>query len=291
MIKMGFARIILFSLFSVLHMGIICAYEVQYDKEDSLKVVSLLNEYRNLPKGTNVVIYFARQLKDVPYIAHTLEVNDTEKLVINLHQLDCTTYVENVTALTLCAKQQKYTFKAFCDNLRIIRYRRDTIVSYPTRLHYFTEWIDDNTHKGLCREIQTPNPPFMVLQNINVFYMSTYPDKYKALKTHPEYIPQIIQTEKNINKKSYRYIPKTILANNSLLKNVVKNGDIIAITTKLKGLDIQHVGIAVWHADGLHLLNASSLRKKVVEERLTLYKYLKTQPEMTGIRVIRIVGN
>ena len=283
-------KTVLILLFAAFHVSLTHAYEIQYDKEDSIKAVRLLNESRKLPEGTDIVIYFARQLKGIPYVAHTLEVNDKEKLVVNLRQLDCTTYVENVTALALCARQGKFTFKAFCDNLRTIRYRSNTDVSYPTRLHYFTEWIEDNTRKGLCREFQAPNPPFAAVQDVNVYYMSTYPDKYKALKAHPEYVPLIAQTEKSINKKSYRYIPKTTVADNKLLRKVVKDGDIIALTTTLKGLDIQHVGFAVWHADGLHLLNASSLRKKVVEEPKTLYAYLKSQPTMTGIRVIRLVG-
>lgn len=265
------------------------AYEVQYEKSDSIKVVGLLDGARRLPDGTNDVIYFARKLKGIPYVAHTLEVNKTEKLVVNLRQLDCTTYVENVMALTLCVRQKKYTFKAFCDNLCRMRYRSGTQPHYVSRLHYFTDWIDDNTRKGLCREVQEPNPPFVSVQKINVYYMSAFPSKYKMLKNNPGYVPQIAATEKELNKKSYWYVPKARIANTQLLRNTIKDGDILALTTTLKGLDIQHVGFAVWHKDGLHLLNASSLRHKVVEEPMTLGDYLKKQPKMTGVRVVRIL--
>ena len=54
------------------------------------------------------------------------------------------------------------------------------------------------------------------------------------------------------------------------------------------GLDIAHLGFAVWRADGLHLLNASQLHKKVVEEPMTLYRYMQQHPTFTGIRVVRI---
>ena len=183
------------------------AYDIQYEKSDSIKVVSLLNSARRQPEGTNIVIYFARQLKGVPYVAHTLEVNKDEQLIINLRQLDCTTYVENVTALALCVKQKAYTFEAFCANLRKIRYRGGAVPHYTERLHYFTDWIEDNTRKGVCREVQSPNPPFSAVQNINVYYMSTYPGKYKMLKGHPEYVKEIAATERALNKKSYRYVP------------------------------------------------------------------------------------
>ena len=39
----------------------------------------------------------------------------------------------------------------------------------------------------------------------------------------------------------------------------------------------------------LHLLNASMLHKKVVEEPMTLYQYLQQHSTHTGIRIIRIL--
>ena len=38
----------------------------------------------------------------------------------------------------------------------------------------------------------------------------------------------------------------------------------------------------------LHLLNASSIHKKVVLEPMTLYQYMQKHPVQTGIRVIRL---
>lgn len=267
--------------------GTVASY-VQYTKADSLKVVGLLESASELSGRANVTVFFARKLLGLPYVAHTLEVNRRERLVVNLRQLDCTTYVENVVALTMCARQKAYTFNAFCDNLRTIRYRGGSVPHYVKRLHYFTDWIEDNTAKGLCREVQAPVPPFTAVQDINVYYMSTYPEKYKMLKDNPEYVPQIAETEKALNKKSFRYVPKSAVKNTTLLRYTIKDGDILALTTTLKGLDIQHVGFAVWHDDGLHLLNASSLRRKVVEEPLTLYSYLQRQRTMTGVRVVRL---
>lgn len=264
------------------------AYETDYQKSDSMLVMKLLNNARKQPANTNYIIYFAKQLKGIPYVAYTLEVNKKEKLVINLRQLDCTTYVENVTALTMCIKEKKYTFRNFCDNIRKIRYRKGAEPHYTLRLHYFTDWIEDNTAKGICREIQSPNPPFTKRQEISVYYMSQNPSKYKMLKDNPQYISIIKKSEININKKSYKFIPKSEVKNTTLLRNTIHDGDIIATTTSLKGLDIQHLGFAIWHKDGLHMLNASSLHHKVVEEPMTLYKYLQKQKSMTGIRIIRL---
>lgn len=264
------------------------AYKVCYEKSDSIKVERLLADASKQKSGTNLIIYFARRLRELPYVAHTLEVNKTEQLVINLRQLDCTTYVENVVALNLCMQQKAYRFKNFCDNIRHLRYRDGAVPHYVKRLHYFTDWIDNNTKKGVCREIQSPNPPFTAVQTVKVNFMSEHPDKYKMIKENPEYKPAIALTEKAINAKKYRYIPKSEVKNTALLRKTVHDGDILAITTTLNGLDIQHIGFAVWHKDGLHLLNASSIHHKVVEEPMTLYRYLQKKKTMTGIRVVSL---
>lgn len=264
------------------------SYEITYSKSDSLKVVSLLKDARKQSAETNFVLYFARRMKGLPYVAHTLEVNKTEQLVVNLRQLDCTTLVENVAALCQCVKKNEYTFKAFCDNLKSIRYRNGGNPTYEGRLHYFTDWISDNTRMGLCSEIQSPNPPFTAVQKINVGFMSAHPNKYAMLKASPELVPKIAEAEKNINGKTFRYIPEDKITNTKLLRNTIHDGDIIATTTTLKGLDVQHLGIAVWKKDGLHMLNASSLRHKVVEEPMLLRTYLKRQKSMTGIRIVRL---
>ncbi|MBO4486555.1 MAG: DUF1460 domain-containing protein, partial [Prevotella sp.] len=56
----------------------------QYTKKDSVKVVALLDEARQQPADTNWMLYFARQLTDIPYVAKTLEVNSEEQLIVNL---------------------------------------------------------------------------------------------------------------------------------------------------------------------------------------------------------------
>ncbi len=267
------------------------AYEIQYLPEDSLRVVDILDDASQQQDNVNLILFIARKMLDIPYVAHTLEVNKTEKLVVNLRELDCTTFVENVLALYLCLQQNNNTFESFCDNLCKIRYRNGSEPHYVKRLHYFTDWIADNTTMGFCEEKQSPTPPFSATQTINVNFMSSHPDKYKMLCENPDYVPYIKDMEKDLNGKKYKFIPKSEMGNSTLLKDVILDGDIIATTTNINGLDIQHLGFAVWHSDGLHLLNASSLHHKVTEESMTLYQYLQKQKTMTGIRVIRILSN
>ncbi len=261
---------------------------VSYQRVDSTTVCSLLAEASRQPLATNFPLFFARKFLGRPYVAFTLESKDKERLVINTRQLDCTTLVENVTALTLCTYRGSYTWEAYKQVLKEMRYRKGKVEGYTSRIHYFTEWITANTAKGIVNEIQSPESVFSALQNVRVDYMSKHPKSYKVLASHPEYVPEIRRMEQRITGGKFRYIPKTAIANTKQLRQAVHDGDIIAITSRKQGLDIAHLGLAVWKADGLHLLNASQLHKKVVEEPMTLRQYLQKHPSHTGIRIIRI---
>ena len=261
---------------------------VTYQKKDSVTVCRLLAASRQLPRGTNLQLFFARKFLGLPYVAHTLEINDDERLVVNTRQLDCTTLVENVTALTLCAQRGQYTWRDYLRTLTAMRYRNGKITDYTSRIHYFTEWITANTKEGIVTEIQSPNPPFSAVQQVSVSFMSNHPKSYKALRNHPEYVADIKKMEQQVSGQRFRYIPKTAVRNHSQLRKAVKDGDIIAITCRKKGLDIAHLGFAVWKEGKLHLLNASQLRGLVVEEPKILYEYLQEHPTHTGIRIIRI---
>lgn len=267
-------------------MAVNATAQVTYQRADSIKVCRLL-QLAPQEKGP-VTLWLARQLMGVPYVAHTLEVNDTERLVVNTRQLDCTTLVETVTALTMCVNKKQTSWGDYLTALRQLRYRDGKLTYYTSRLHYFSEWIDNKAKMQLVTDIQQPNPPFSAVQHIQVGYMSEHPQSYKALKSHPDFVPVIRRQEQALSGRTVRYIPKTAVRNTKLLRHTIHDGDIIAITCNKKGLDIAHLGFAVWRQDGLHLLNASSIHKKVVEEPMTLYRYLQKHPSFTGIRIVRI---
>ena len=255
---------------------------------DSVTVSQWLDEARRQDRTVCFPLFFARKFIGRPYVAHTLEVTNEETLVVNTRQLDCTTLVENVTALTLCAYRNLYTYRGYLNALVAMRYRGGRIAGYPSRIHYFTEWITANTRAGIVTEIQQPNPPFTDIQKVKVDYMSRHPESYKALRQHPEFVAQIRRMEQRVSGAEFRFIPKQDVGNTAAMREAVHDGDIIAITCSKPGLDIAHLGLAVWQRDGLHLLNASQLHKQVVVEPMTLARYLQKHPTHTGIRIIRI---
>ena len=261
--------------------------KAQYTTADSIKVVKLLQEGKKQKGKQDLVLFFARKFLGIPYVASTLENNTDEQLVINLRQLDCTTFVENVLTLTLCTKNGQTTFDDFCNQLRKIRYRNGE-VGYPTRLHYFSEWISDNTRMGFVEETQAPNPPFSAVQTLQINFMSTHVDKYPMLVRTPAFIKPIAQMESELNGQTCRYIPKAGILNNAACKQAVKDGNILALVTSRQGLDTSHVGFAFWKKDGLHLFHASSLQKKVVEDKSLLRNYMMKQKSQLGVRVVKV---
>ena len=146
------------------------AFEVQSAPNDSLLVMQHIS--KALKYKTSIaqdidadrqrqllLLHIARGFCGIPYVAKTLENDSKENLVVNLRQLDCTTYVENVLAVYECVKHNRTSYADYLHFLRRIRYV-DGNVDYSARQHYFTEWIEENTKDGFVREINTPNPPF-----------------------------------------------------------------------------------------------------------------------------------
>ena len=268
---------------------------VSYTRQDSLRVVELLElgakEMVNgkWSNGQCPTIFYARQFMGQPYVAHTLEIKDKEEhLAINLQSLDCTTLVENVCALALTTSHGSKRWQDFLSWLRKLRYHEGKINGYSSRNHYFSQWIQSGTQMGLVREIE-PDRSISVPMKLSLTYMSSHPDSYPLLKVSMEERRLIAEMEKRVSGATVRYIPKERVGDSRKVLSDIRDGDIIAITTNKAGLDVSHVGFAVWGKDGkLHLLNASSIHKKVVLEPMTLYQYMQKHSTQTGIRVIRM---
>ncbi len=264
-----------------------------YTREDSLRVVELLElGAKELPqKGEGTLtLFYARQLMNLPYVAHTLEIKDKEEhLAINLQSLDCTTLVENCCALALTTKHGSKRWEDYLSWLQKLRYQDGKINGYSSRNHYFSQWIQSGERLGMVKEV-VPANNVSVPMKLSLTYMSTHPESYPLLKVNMEERRLIAEMEKRASGATVRYIPKERVGDSRKVLGQIKDGDIIAITTRKAGLDIAHVGFAVWGNDGkLHLLNASSIHKKVVLEPMTLYQYMQQHSTQTGIRVIRLL--
>ena len=233
----------------------------------------------------DLIAFIGRSFIGVEYVAHTLEKEGEENLVINLTGLDCTTFLENCFTFGRLIKAGKTEFNDYVKELTYIRYRDGILERYPSRLHYFSDWIANNTSKGIVKDITKEIGGKEI--KFNVFFMSQNPDKYKQLNENPEFIPAIKKSEEEINSRTYYYIPNDEVKD---IENKIQNGDLIAITTNLKELDIGHVGIAVKEKSGrIHFMHAPLVGAKVQISENPLPEYLAKVKKHTGIIVLRPV--
>ena len=264
-----------------------CFCSVFANGQDSIKVEKWLKEASVLSKDSCRTLHFAKQMLGVPYVAGTLDGNEEEQLVVHTDALDCTTFVETVLALFVADKREERDFEGFKKALMQVRYRDGNLNGYASRLHYFSDWICNNEQMGIVKEC-TSETACAQPRELWLDFMTTHVKSYQPMMKKPSLLAEIASVEKKWQGVQVSYIPKEKL-NLSPEKLKIKNGDILAITTDIKGLDVVHVGFSFWIGEKLHLLHASSVAKKVIEDSQSLYEYSKNKKAHTGVRVISVV--
>lgn len=258
----------------------------QYEAKDveicnSKFELALSNEWTQLTIN-ELIAEIGKNFIGTEYESHSLEITENEELVVNLRGLDCTTFLENVLVIARLIIKNKTSFEDYLEELKLIRYRGGELDEYPSRLHYFSDWIHDNVNKGVVRDI-TMELGGEVIQ-FDLHFMSSNPQYYKHLKNNPEFIEQIKRQEIEISDREYYFIPKLKIPS---IEKQIHDGDVIAFTSNVKGLDINHVGIAVRKNGKVHLLHAPGAGKKVQITEEPVSNYIKKIKKHTGIIVVR----
>jgi len=229
------------------------------------------------------ILALGRYFLGAPYAAGTLEKDKPEALVVNLRQFDCFTFVENCVVLAHLFSSDPVSFARYREALTFIRYRRGRLDGYASRLHYFSDWLFDNQRKGIVKNISIIPGGQSFAKKIH--FMTEHPDQYPALQDRAAY-RQMRDVERRMQRRVRHYIPKTALKK---MEGRIADGDLIAVTTLLEGLDVTHAGIAVHVGQKLHLLHASSLAGCVLVSTETLDRYLAGIKACSGVMVARMV--
>lgn len=229
-----------------------------------------------------IMIGVGKSFLGTPYVGKTLEINAEEPLVVDLTGLDCTTFLENAVVFTRLIQAGNLTEEAFYTELENLRYRDGERDGYLSRLHYFTDWILENERKGIITQVSEELGGSPWQREIN--FMTGHADLYPFLEG-AEMIAELAEVEEAISATQMYYLPKAELAS---LESGIRNGDLVAITTTVNGLDIAHVGFAIWHEGRVHLFHASSSLKKVVISEKPLADYLAGNRSQSGVMICRL---
>lgn len=230
-----------------------------------------------------------------PYASQTLDPAGEEALVVELQELDCVTFVETVLALagTIQAldvedygkMSKKEVRQAYSEKLVSIRYRAGHMDGYASRLHYFSEWIKDNTELGLLDELFGGPPAIAETEQIN--FMTTHPDAYWQLRDDPTLIVDIQKIEAKLSAKSRFYVREEDVDE---IEPDLLNGDIVAATSSVEGLDVAHTGIAIWKEGRVHLLHAPLAGGVVQVSEQPLAERILDIEGQDGVMIARPLG-
>ncbi len=252
------------------------------DKTIFQETIEKLIPYSNCDKN-EIMVMVAKEFLGTLYVAGTLETIP-EQLTVYLHQTDCILFVESCLAMTTLLSeynqnQQIPTFDDYCALIQSMRYRNGKIDGYSSRIHYTSEWILQNEQNGLLEEYTSQ---FGERKYQTFSFMSTHPQSYQQLKNSPSEVQKIKEVEKSLDTGTKVY---TISAENiHLYENEIQDGDIICFVSKVKGLDITHVGIAHRENGKLTFIHASSKYKKVIIEPKSLQEYCTTSIRVIGLK-------
>ena len=257
-----------------------CAQGTQSDKGI---FESYLNSVQTVDKLCSDILMdeTAKFFLGVPYVGKTLEY-EPERLIVNLREMDCMTFVENVLALAEASASGTPSWQTYLETLPQIRYRDGKIEDYTSRLHYTSDWIYENEKKGLIADITKEIGGVPLAMDVS--FVSTHPESYMQLQSHPEYIAVMAKKEKEINSRQYYYIPKEEIDKQEAQ---IRTGDIVCFVTSIKGLDISHVGIVHKEGDKMTFIHASSGKKRVIINEESLQDYVLGIKKSKGIMVLR----
>ncbi len=230
-----------------------------------------------------------RSFVGTPYAPGTLEAAGPEHLVIDFRAFDCVTFVENTFAIARFLRtpearrmDDRAAAEARYDRiLTRIRYRGGRLEGYPSRLHYFSEWISDGVAKGLVKNMTRALGG--VRDTSAIDFMTKHAGAYRQL-ADTAYVTAIRRVERRLSARGRWYIPQDEIARAAPR---IRDGDIIAVTSTVAGLDIAHTGLAIRVDGALHLLNAPLVGSSVQISAKPLAERIQGIRSEDGIMVAR----
>ena len=213
-----------------------------------------------------IIQQVARQFLGSEYKAGLLDRSDHETLIISLKQFDCLLFVETVLAIANNINRQKYGYQAFSEGVENRRYWNGKMNGYCSRLHYFSDWIEDNQRRGNIQNITRQLGGINTVKKLN--FMTTHRHSYPNLVKSDANFKCITLVEASLSDR-FNYIPTE---NIKQIYSKLQPGDIVGVATNIAGLDFTHTGFAYRQPNRkIGLIHASPAGKVVIASDLQTY--------------------
>ncbi len=225
-----------------------------------------------------------------PYEPFTLETYlradgspSREPLTLSLTRFDCTTLVEACLAVArVAADDGVASWERFGRAIERMRYRGGQRRGYPSRLHYFSEWITDGQQRGLLTDrgaelggIEDARP---------LRFMTEHRGSYPALVDDGVF-REIGRIEHRLDEHPRQVVPTERIPE---VVDRIETGDVLAFATEIPGLDVTHAALAYRDGGGiLRVLHAPLSGGVVQVTHATLPEYVGAIRRATGILVAR----
>jgi hypothetical protein len=167
------------------------------------------------------------------------------------------------------------------DELTFVRYRGGRIEGYPSRLHYFTDWVFDNELKKVLRNISPTLRGTVSRKKID--YMSTHPGSYPQL-AGGKGVDRIAEAEAAMSGRGFAYVPRAEVPQ---ILGKLRNGDLIGTVADMQGMDVAHTGLIVLEEGVPRFLHAPLSGKKVLLAGGSLGDYVSGLRSVAGVVVAR----
>ena len=244
---------------------------VQYAKKQNLP---------DRPIG-EIVQAIADNFLGKPYAEGLLDKSGTEKLIVTLDKFDCVLFVETVLAIARGVAVQDYDYQNFVNRIEEQRYINGKMNGYCSRLHYFSEWINDNQKRQTVENITAKLGGVPMNKTVN--FMSQHRSSYPQMAKDEATYQCRVGIEADLAKTTVNYIPTNRIKS---IYSQLKPGDIVAVATDIKGLDVTHTGFVYRNADGnMGLIHASPAGQVTVA--YDLHRYISRVESAIGIVVAR----
>lgn len=253
-------------------------------KKQFESIINLVNNHNTSKLSMGEIMQkVAKQFLGSAYEVGLLETLEKEKIFISFNKFDCVLFVETVLAITRNITLNNVEYQTFTKHIQEQRYINGLMNGYCSRLHYFSDWINDNQKRGNVKNITENLGGIKFKKKLN--FMSKNRELYPKLASNEVNYKCILERENKINKLVLNYIPNTQVKQ---IYSKLKPGDIISIATSIDGLDVTHTGLIYQTKEGnIGFIHASPAGQVTIAG--DLQKYVINVEKSVGIIVARPV--